>query len=85
MPDITLYTDLACPYCDRARRLLQRKGVAFTEIRVDEDPAQRAVMTTRSRRDTVPQIFIGERHIGGFDDLALLDVCGELDPLLGLA
>ncbi|AHF04288.1 glutaredoxin [Marichromatium purpuratum 984] len=82
MPRVTLYTTQTCPYCIRARRLLERKGVAYEEIDINDDPAQRAVMIERSGRHTVPQIFIGERHIGGYDDMAELDVCGDLDPLL---
>ncbi|GAB0149919.1 glutaredoxin 3 [Marichromatium gracile] len=82
MPRVTLYTTQTCPYCIRARRLLERKGVVYEEIDINDDPAQRAVMIERSGRHTVPQIFIGERHIGGYDDMAELDVCGDLDPLL---
>jgi glutaredoxin 3 len=85
MPQITLYTTLICPYCHRAKRLLKRKGVAFQEIAVDRDPAQFDIMVNRSRRYTVPQIFIDDRAIGGYDDLAQLDARGELDALLELA
>jgi glutaredoxin 3 len=85
MPQITLYTTLICPYCYRAKRLLKRKGVAFQEIAVDRDPAQFDIMVNRSRRYTVPQIFIDDRAIGGYDDLAQLDARGELDALLELA
>ena len=75
-----------CPYCDRARGLLERKGVAFSEVKVDEDTAQRDLMLKRSGgRRTVPQIFIGDRHVGGFDELYALDKAGELDKLLGRA
>ncbi|MBK1641059.1 glutaredoxin 3 [Chromatium okenii] len=84
MPQITLYTTLICPYCHRAKRLLKRKGVVFQEIAVDRDPAQFDIMVNRSRRYTVPQIFIDDRAIGGYDDLALLDERGELDALLEL-
>ncbi len=81
-----MYSTGWCPYCDRARALLVRKGVAFREIKVDEDPAERATMLARSGgRRTVPQIFIGDRHVGGFDDLYALDKAGELDKLLGRA
>jgi glutaredoxin 3 len=76
---------MICPYCSRARHLLQRKGVDFEEISVDRDREQMAIMRRRSRRHTVPQIFIDDRHIGGYDDLAMLDARGELDPLLALA
>ena len=84
MPQIQLYTSQLCPYCQRARRLLERKGVSYEEIRVDLEPARWDEMTRRSGRDTVPQLFIGERHVGGFDDMVELDMDGELDPLLGL-
>jgi glutaredoxin 3 len=85
-PEVTMYSTGWCPYCDRARGLLQRKGVAVTEIKIDEDAAQRDAMLKRSGgRRTVPQIFIGDRHVGGFDDLYALDKAGELDALLGLA
>jgi glutaredoxin 3 len=81
-----MYSTGWCPYCDRARGLLQRKGVAFTEIKVDEDTTSRDLMLKRSGgRRTVPQIFIGDRHVGGFDDLYALDKAGELDKLLGRA
>lgn len=84
-PEIVMYSTHICPYCDRARLLFQRKQVSVTEIKVDTDPTQRELMLKRSNgRRTVPQIFIGERHIGGFDELAALDRKGELDPLLGL-
>jgi glutaredoxin 3 len=82
--DIVMYSTSFCPYCDRARNLLMRKGVSVHEIKVDEDPAQRDLMLQRSGgRRTVPQIFVGDRHVGGFDDLAALDRAGELDKLLG--
>jgi glutaredoxin 3 len=85
-PEVTMYATGWCPYCDRARGLLQRKGVVYREIKVDEDPTQRDTMLKRSGgRRTVPQIFIGDRHVGGFDDLYALDKAGELDQLLGRA
>jgi glutaredoxin 3 len=85
-PEVTMYATGWCPYCDRARGLLQRKGVVYREITVDEDPTQRDTMLKRSGgRRTVPQIFIGDRHVGGFDDLYALDKAGELDQLLGRA
>ncbi len=81
-----MYSTHVCAYCDRARQLLARKGVSVTDIKVDDDPEQRTIMLKRSSgRRTVPQIFIGDRHIGGFDDLAALDRKGELDVLLGRA
>lgn len=85
-PDVTIYSTGWCPYCDRARGLLDRKGVGYREVKVDEDPAERETMLKRSGgRRTVPQIFIGERHVGGYDDLYALDKAGELDRLLGRA
>ncbi len=83
MPDITVYSGPHCPYCVKAKELLKKKGAAFTEVDVKADPAQLEVMLARSGgRRTIPQIFIGERHIGGCDDLYALDAKGELDPLL---
>lgn len=85
-PEIVMYSTRVCPYCERARLLFQRKKVSFTEIKIDEDLAQRDIMLKRSNgMRTVPQIFIGERHIGGFDDMAALDRKGELDALLGIS
>ncbi len=84
MTDVVIYSTGGCPYCERARRLLTRKGVSYTEIRVDDDPLRWAEMEMRSGRGTVPQIFIGEHHVGGYDDMAALDAEGELDPLLKL-
>lgn len=81
-PQIVMYSTTWCGYCQRARGLLARKGAEVREIKVDEEPAQREVMVQKSGRRTVPQIFIGERHIGGYDDLAALERSGELDKLL---
>jgi glutaredoxin 3 len=82
-PDIVMYSTAWCGYCQRARNLLERKGVAVREIKIDEDVSERETMLKRSGgRRTVPQIFIGERHVGGYDDLAALDRSGELDTLL---
>jgi glutaredoxin 3 len=81
--EIVMYSTAWCGYCQRARNLLERKGAAFQEIKVDEDPRQREVMLQKSGgRRTVPQIFIADRHVGGYDDLAALDRAGELDKLL---
>jgi len=78
-----MYSTAVCPYCVRAERLLKARGVDEIEkIRVDLDPRQRQLMMERTGRRSVPQIFIGERHVGGFDDLAELDAGGELAPLL---
>lgn len=84
MAEVVIYTTATCPYCMRARRLLERKGIPFQEIRVDLEPSRWREMEERSRRNTVPQIFIEGRSIGGFDDLAELDFDGELDGMLGL-
>lgn len=82
-PAVQIYSTRWCSYCVRAKALLERKQVAVEEIKVDEDPSQYSRMLQRSGgRRTVPQIFIGDRHIGGFTDLAALDRAGELDPLL---
>ena len=80
--DITMYSTRFCPYCVRARFLLESKNVEFTDIGVDARPELRREMTERSGRRTVPQIWIGERHVGGYDDLARLEQMGELDELL---
>jgi glutaredoxin 3 len=81
-PPITVYSTGWCPYCQRAKALLNSKQLVFNEIDVDEDPKSRQEMTTRSGRRTVPQIFIGERHVGGCDDLIALEERGELDQLV---
>lgn len=82
-PDITIYTTDLCPFCFRAKRLLKKKGAAFREIDVSMSPDERALMTERAGgRSTVPQIFVGERHVGGCDDLYALEYEGLLDPLL---
>jgi len=83
-PDIVVYSTGWCPYCVRARALLERKGLPFREIKVDEDPAQRQAMLARSGgRRTVPQIFVGDHHVGGFDELYALEKTGQLDALTG--
>jgi glutaredoxin 3 len=83
MAKVTMYSTAVCPYCVRAERLLQSKGVSDIEkVRVDLDPARRQEMMDKTGRRTVPQIWIGDRHVGGFDDLAELDHAGELDRLL---
>ena len=79
---IVMYTTNWCPYCERARRLLHARGATFEEIDVESAPEKRAEMLARSGRRTVPQIFIGERHVGGSDDLAALIDGGQLDSLL---
>lgn len=82
MPEIIIYTASLCPYCTMAKKLLERKGAAYTEINVDSQPGLRQEMMDKTRRRTVPQIYIGDRHIGGFDDLYALDIQKQLDPLL---
>jgi glutaredoxin 3 len=83
MAKVTMYTTLVCPYCVRAKQLLKARGVdAIDEIRIDLDPAQRDAMMSRTGRRTVPQIYIGDTHVGGCDDLVLLDQRGGLTPLL---
>ena len=82
MPVIRMYSTQLCPYCLRAERLLNQKGVAVNKILVDNNPEELTKMIQLTGRRTVPQIFIGERHVGGFDDLVELDIEGELDPLL---
>jgi glutaredoxin 3 len=82
MPDVTIYTRQFCGYCTAAKRLLADKGVAFKEIDATGAPEKREEMMRRSGRFTFPQIFIGERHVGGCDDLYALDAGGELDALL---
>jgi glutaredoxin 3 len=82
-PGVVMYTTNWCPYCERARRLLRSKGVEFREIDVEGAAQGRAEMMSRSGRRTVPQIFIGDHHVGGSDDLAELEASGQLDALLG--
>ena len=86
MQAVKMYTTAVCPYCIRAKQLLKLKGVEqIEEIRVDTDPAARQHMMDITGRRTVPQIFIGDTHVGGHDDLVALDQRGGLDPLLGAA
>jgi glutaredoxin 3 len=82
-PAVVMYTTGWCPYCARARKLLESKGVGFEEFDVESQPEKRAEMQTRSGRRTVPQIFIGDQHVGGCDDLHALEEAGKLDGLLG--
>lgn len=83
-PGVTLYSSAFCPYCMWAKQLLSAKQVSFEEIRIDKEPGQADIMVERSGRMTVPQIFIGDYHVGGYDDMAALDRVGKLDTLLGL-
>ena len=82
MPDIVVYSSRFCPYCRRAQALLDCKGALYTLRDVDRDPQLWREIAVRTGRNTVPQIFIDDRHIGGCDDLLALDQRGELDPLL---
>lgn len=83
MSKVVMYSTAVCPFCLMAERLLRAKGVAeIDKIRVDLDPARRDEMMQRTGRRTVPQIYVGERHVGGYEDLAALDRAGGLDPLL---
>ena len=82
MQPVTIYSSDYCPYCMRAKQLLRNKGVDFHEICVDGEPKLRAEMTQKTGRTSVPQIWIGETHVGGCDDLYALERAGRLDPLL---
>lgn len=82
MARVTMYTTAVCPYCVNAKKLLAQKGVAVEEIRVDTQPHLRQEMMDKSGQRTVPQIWIGDYHVGGFTDLWALDKAGKLDPLL---
>jgi glutaredoxin 3 len=79
-----MYSTAICPYCVRAKYLLDGKGVSFEEIRIDHNPQTMQEMMQRSNRHTVPQIFIDDFHVGGYDDLAALEMSGRLDELLGI-
>jgi len=83
MAKVSMYTTAVCPFCIRAEMLLKQRGVEEIEkIRIDLDPEQRSSMMQRTGRRTVPQIYIGDTHVGGYDDLAALDRAGKLQPLL---
>ena len=82
MKRVQMYSTGCCPFCVMAKRLLAQKGVAVDEIRVDEDQARREEMMRITGRRTVPQIFVGETHVGGYDDLSAMNRAGKLDPLL---
>ena len=85
MPEILIYTTAICPYCVMAKRLLDKKGAAYTEINVDVQTGLREEMMRKTKRRTVPQIYIGDFHVGGFDDLYALEQQKKLDVLLGLS
>lgn len=82
MPAITVYSTSYCPYCMRAKDLLKKKGASFTEINAEDDAVREQMILKSGGRRTVPQIFIGETHVGGFDDLNALDKAGKLDAML---
>ncbi|BDG06884.1 glutaredoxin 3 [Anaeromyxobacter oryzae] len=82
VPKVTVYTKHNCPYCVRAKRLLEKKGVAFEEIDVEGDDALRTWLREKTGQMTVPQVFVGERSLGGFSDVDALDRQGRLDPIL---
>ena len=81
-PAITLYTTAICPYCVAAKNFLKSKGQSWKEVRIDLEPDERERMIARARRTSVPQIFIGETHVGGYDDMIALHRAGKLEPLL---
>jgi glutaredoxin 3 len=84
MQHVMMYSTSSCPFCHRAKALLRQRGVdSIDEVRIDEEPGARAAMIERTQRYTVPQIFIGDTHVGGCDDLVALDRAGGLEPLLG--
>lgn len=85
MPNVVVYATALCPFCMRAKRLLDSKGIEYKEIRVDREEHLRREMEARSGRTSVPQIFIDDHHVGGFDDLSELDMEGTLDDMLQIA
>jgi glutaredoxin 3 len=85
MPEIQIYTTNICPYCMMAKRLLDKKGLSYTEINVDAKPGLREEMMLKTNRRTVPQIYIGDYHVGGFDELHALEQQKKLDDLLTAA
>ena len=81
-PTITMYTTAICPYCVAAKNFLKSKGQTWNEVRIDLDPAEREKMISKARRTSVPQIFVGETHVGGYDDMIALHRAGKFEPLL---
>ena len=81
-PRIILYTTAICPYCVAAKNFLKSKGQAWTEVRIDMDSEQRQLMIAKAKRTSVPQIFVGDTHVGGYDDMIALHRAGKLEPLL---
>ncbi len=82
MPEVIMYTTAVCPYCVAAKNFLKSRGLGYEEVRVDTDPAARALMRERTRRTSVPQIFINGTHVGGYEELVSLDRSGGLAPLV---
>ena len=85
MPEVIMYTTAVCPYCVAAKNFLKSRGASYSEVRVDIDPVARALMMEKTRRSSVPQIFINGTHVGGYDELVALDRSGGLKPLLEAA
>ena len=81
-PEVVIYSSAICPYCIAAKNFLKSKGQSWREVRIDLDPAEREKMIARTRRTSVPQIFVGETHVGGYDDMIALHRAGGLEPLL---
>lgn len=81
-PQITLYTSAVCGYCVAAKNFLKSRGLAWNEVRIDTDPAEREKMVALARRTSVPQIFVGDTHVGGYDDMMALHRAGKFEPLL---
>jgi len=82
VPEITIYSTAVCPYCVAAKNFLKSKGQSWTEVRIDLDPAEREKMMALTKRTSVPQIFVGDVHVGGYDDMMALHRAGKLEPLL---
>ena len=81
-PEITIYSTLICPYCVAAKNFLKSKGLEWTEVRIDQDPAERDKMMAKTKRTSVPQIFVGDVHVGGYDDMMAMHREGKFEPLL---
>jgi glutaredoxin 3 len=81
-PEIVIYSTQVCPYCVAAKNFLKSKGLEWREVRIDLDPAEREKMVAKAKRTSVPQIFVGETHVGGYDDMMALHRAGKFEPLL---
>ena len=81
-PEITIYSTLVCPYCVAAKNFLKSKGLEWTEVRIDLDPVERDKMMAKAKRTSVPQIFVGDVHVGGYDDMLAMHREGKFEPLL---